>query len=627
MHAGLPWRKALFTVTGTTGAQQRKMGKNRSHMVLRTGLFMAGLLLAAAAGAVLTAGEAQQRPVPVLYPKDHSTVGSRVNLVLDPATDWATVPFFQVVVNKREYPVVDTSGGRHAFQGLQLEPELNTLFVKVLAPADKKKESFTVVGVREITVFNKEGIFTPVPRDFRPELFHTREQEAECSGCHRLEVEPKDIKHAKPEDVLCQTCHKSIPSGEHIHGPAAVWNCLACHNHELYPVKYQFSSHDPWKAVKTIQAVEPQVFTIPSASLYKPASASFLIPKNKIKELFLDALTHIKQNPRDKVRIEAHTDNQPLAKKAAFKTRQALSDAQAKAVAALLKSYGVPVKLTTAVGMADKLPKAPNITKEGRELNSRIEIVVYPPDVKLKNSMNFPVLTDRERVVVNLSYSKGPAVRNLRVVDRLSKGRRYQKGSGLFRGKGREPKVKDDEFTWELGDIGADFQETLSFVVKKGKKASPLSPEVKVVYLSGRNDVSRFFDPKSMERRGSTVAEACFRCHDGILSGAFKHGPADAGYCNLCHDPHASPYPAWLRKESWDLCVTCHAEKASGRHVVAGYSIGTSHPTKDRRDVSRPGKRMSCASCHEPHSAETRDLFAFKAKTRFELCNYCHAKK
>ena len=106
--------------------------------------------------------------------------------------------------------------------------------------------------------------------------------------------------------------------------------------------------------------------------------------------------------------------------------------------------------------MADRLPRAPNVTKEGRELNSRIELVVYPADVKIKNSMNLPVLTDRERVVVNLSYSKGPAVRNIRVVDSLSQGRQYQKGSGLFRGKAREPKVKDDALTWELGDIGAE---------------------------------------------------------------------------------------------------------------------------------------------------------------------------
>jgi predicted CXXCH cytochrome family protein len=111
------------------------------------------------------------------------------------------------------------------------------------------------------------------------------------------------------------------------------------------------------------------------------------------------------------------------------------------------------------------------------------------------------------------------------------------------------------------------------------------------------------------------------------MSGPFKHGPIDAGYCTLCHDPHASENAAWLRRPSWDLCTTCHEEKATGRHVIAGFKSNASHPTKQKRDPARRGKRMTCVSCHAPHSAASRDLFAFGVKERFELCVFCHEKK
>jgi predicted CXXCH cytochrome family protein len=119
--------------------------------------------------------------------------------------------------------------------------------------------------------------------------------------------------------------------------------------------------------------------------------------------------------------------------------------------------------------------------------------------------------------------------------------------------------------------------------------------------------------------------ETCLKCHGDVMSGKFKHGPADAGYCNLCHDPHASPYAAWTRKSTWDLCTTCHDDFVGDRHVIVG--VGSkSHPTKNRRDPVRPGKRLTCASCHNPHSAENPNMFAYQIKNRADLCSTCHRK-
>ena len=326
-----------------------------------------------------------QRSSRILYPKNDALVGSRVNLVLDPSADWSAIRFFQVVSGKTEYPVVDMSSMKHAVQGIQLVPGLNTLTVKLFETWSKKKRQQKPHAITTVQVYSKNDVVTggAIPRKFSPRPFHSRKNEKPCSGCHRLNVQPSDFKQGKPEDMMCYACHRNIPTGEHIHGPAAVWDCLTCHNPELYPVKYQFL----------------------------PVTAS-----------------------------------------------------------------------------------------------------------------------------------------------------------------------------------------------QRTKKAA--TGKYKIV----------------------TVAENCRKCHYRMMSGSHKHGPADAGYCTLCHDPHASLNPAWLKKEPWDLCVTCHATMATGRHVVAGFVSSQGHPTKNRRDRSRPGKRLSCASCHEPHSADSEHLFAHNSKTRSELCRICHGK-
>ncbi len=96
---------------------------------------------------VVTAS-AEQDAVPIVFPKDKSIVGSRVNLVLDPTE----IPFFQVTVGATEYPVVDTSTGTHALQGLELEPGLNTIIVKVFTlPPPEEKDNGKGEGNNDVT--------------------------------------------------------------------------------------------------------------------------------------------------------------------------------------------------------------------------------------------------------------------------------------------------------------------------------------------------------------------------------------------------------------------------------------------------------------------------------------------
>nr|WP_225937132.1 OmpA family protein [Myxococcus sp. RHSTA-1-4] len=73
-----------------------------------------------------------------------------------------------------------------------------------------------------------------------------------------------------------------------------------------------------------------------------------------------------------RLRIEGHTDNRegPAA------SRQALSEARAKAVAALLVDSGLDASRIETGGMGDTRPKAPNLIPKGRELNRRVEFVL-----------------------------------------------------------------------------------------------------------------------------------------------------------------------------------------------------------------------------------------------------------
>ena len=85
------------------------------------------------------------------------------------------------------------------------------------------------------------------------------------------------------------------------------------------------------------------------------------------------------------IRIEGHTDNVPISVKLQdrFKTNWELSTARATTVVRYLIDQGsVDPQYLSAVGYADTHPLASNDSEEGRAANRRIEIVLYPKDLK-----------------------------------------------------------------------------------------------------------------------------------------------------------------------------------------------------------------------------------------------------
>ena len=237
-----------------------------------------------------------------------------------------------------------------------------------------------------------------------------------------------------------------------------------------------------------------------------------------------------------------------------------------------------------------------------------------------------PGLKNRERIVVNLDYSQGPEIKNLKVLVKVPKGARYVMGSAVLDGRPKEPRNEGDDLVWEMGTRGTIFSENLSYMIRKEKSSTAEDPEVRVTYTVGKNELTNDFMTSASGNDQRILEATCKKCHKGTADGKFGHEPVETGHCNLCHNPHASSSPSLLREPTWLLCTECHADKASGVHVLVGSGSEPSHPTKGPQDPSEPGKQFSCISCHNPHSANSKTLLAHNKGSLYELCQMCHQK-
>lgn len=97
--------------------------------------------------------------------------------------------------------------------------------------------------------------------------------------------------------------------------------------------------------------------------------------------------TVLKENvPQFNVGIEGYTDNQPI-KYSAWKSNWELSTARALSVLHYLTSErGVSPNRLSAIGYGEYHPVATNDTKEDRQINRRVEIVILPRVSKVKQT-------------------------------------------------------------------------------------------------------------------------------------------------------------------------------------------------------------------------------------------------
>jgi predicted CXXCH cytochrome family protein len=136
--------------------------------------------------------------------------------------------------------------------------------------------------------------------------------------------------------------------------------------------------------------------------------------------------------------------------------------------------------------------------------------------------------------------------------------------------------------------------------------------------------------------------ELCYICHNKAdFTKKVVHKVINVVGCGSCHSPHASNFPDLLPSPINDVCITCHKGQAKGNHVIS-LPGGRFHPIKGVIDISTlkmikvpdpkrpgkeieipdpkvPGKELSCASCHNPHSSDYKNLFPAQ-----RVCLKCH---
>ncbi|MDP2923043.1 MAG: OmpA family protein [Candidatus Omnitrophota bacterium] len=85
--------------------------------------------------------------------------------------------------------------------------------------------------------------------------------------------------------------------------------------------------------------------------------------------------------PENNINIEGHTDNEPI-KHSKWRSNWELSAQRALSVLEYLESKGVDAERLSASGYGQYQPVASNDTREGKQLNRRVEIVIRPKTVK-----------------------------------------------------------------------------------------------------------------------------------------------------------------------------------------------------------------------------------------------------
>jgi len=102
--------------------------------------------------------------------------------------------------------------------------------------------------------------------------------------------------------------------------------------------------------------------------------------------------------PQLNVGIEGHTDNVPI-RASGWKSNWELSTARALSVLHyLVDEKDISPERVSAIGYGEFRPVASNDTKEGRQLNRRVEIVIFPQITKVREDKVEPMAEPRENL-------------------------------------------------------------------------------------------------------------------------------------------------------------------------------------------------------------------------------------
>ncbi|MBI3182968.1 MAG: cytochrome c3 family protein [Myxococcales bacterium] len=155
--------------------------------------------------------------------------------------------------------------------------------------------------------------------------------------------------------------------------------------------------------------------------------------------------------------------------------------------------------------------------------------------------------------------------------------------------------------------------------------------------VTGRNFVHRpvalgmcmaCHDPHGADNRFNlkpgTGKQVCYSCHKVKDEVEVKHRALERYGCTACHDPHGTANRFMLIKPVNDLCQSCHLDKKDGLHATTFVAGG--HRISGEFDPRRPGRRFTCASCHNPHGSNNQRMFYF-GENAAEMCDGCHGDR
>jgi type VI secretion system protein ImpK len=125
----------------------------------------------------------------------------------------------------------------------------------------------------------------------------------------------------------------------------------------------------PPRLAESVQSVR---VPLPSESLFRSASDALDPGVAPLLQCIGDEL----DKERGRVLVVGHTDDQPIRRSHRFPSNQALSEARAEAVSAVLGPRLHDPRRIATEGRAETDPVASNDTEDGRAANRRVEIVL-----------------------------------------------------------------------------------------------------------------------------------------------------------------------------------------------------------------------------------------------------------
>jgi len=129
-----------------------------------------------------------------------------------------------------------------------------------------------------------------------------------------------------------------------------------------------------------------------------------------------------------------------------------------------------------------------------------------------------------------------------------------------------------------LAAPGIDSKTIKVFVGKQEGYRYHIEPDMEYCENCHDQASAQVFKVQSMQ------GDLCKECHDPVGTKEIVHGPVAASSCTPCHDPHGSRYDNFLVAVGKELCLVCHSQNLSKRHI------------EERQNAD-------CVKCHDPHSS------------------------